>query len=173
VTAAGIERHRLELDRSEKGGPGSDSSKYTPIGGRIYAYCPKLGGSFMQDGHLVGKDMDDGLCWWAGDHFEKATEEEKRRLNGISRLTSTDFENNEQGWSRRGFGAGPGSPPFTINVDSKFQISATNVGRGTDAGSVSIDLLRPGKAPERIGTFEARRRWVSKGEYRHAFLDGK
>ncbi len=173
VMQAGIERHVLGLNRTELGSNGSDPSKYTPLEGHIYAFCPKLGGHFMQDGHLVANDMDDGLCWWTGDRFEKATQEEKRRLGGISRLTKADFENDDSGWSRREFGAGPAELKFTIYLGDGIQFSVNNVAREDGGGTISIDLLRPGKAPERIGDFDAHDGSVSKAEYQHVFHDRK
>jgi hypothetical protein len=118
VTDSGAERHVVKLNREEAGGRGGDPSKYTPLEGRIYAYCPWVIGTFMQDGHAAGNDMDHGLCWWAGDHFEKATDEERRRLDGIKRLTTTDFSGV---WSRRVFVAGPAHSNFTAAVGDQFK----------------------------------------------------
>ncbi len=169
VNSSGAERHVLKLDRTGEGGPGGDPSKYTPIEGRIYAFYPKLIGHFMQDGHEVGKDMNDGLGWWAGDHFEKATDDERQRLDGINRLTTADFDNDANGWSRRAFVAGPIYREFTVDVGGQFRVLVENVAKGTGNGTVSIDLLRPGKAPERIGDFDTRAGRISKSEYVHAF----
>ena len=171
VTSVRIERHIRGLDRTEPGSNGSDPYRFTPLEGHIYASCPWLIGHFMQDGHLVGKDMDDGLCRWADDRFEKATEEDKRRLGDISRLTKADFENDDGGWSRRELGAGPAERKFTIHLGDGFQLSVNNVARGDGGGTISIDLLRPGKASERIGDFDAHDRRVSKAEYLHVFHD--
>jgi len=57
VTSSGLERHIVKLADRADGGAGGDPSKYTPLNGQIYADCLPL----------------DGLCRWAGDHFEKAT----------------------------------------------------------------------------------------------------
>ena len=173
ATASGVERHVLKLDRVDRG-PGSDPGRFTPLEGRIFAFCPTVIGHFMQNGQKVGKDMDDGLCWWAGDHFEKATQEEQQRLNGIKRLTKSDFENDESGWSRRSFGAGPVDRKFTIDVTDNFQISVNNVAvQGTENGTVLIDLLRPGKAPERVGDFHMYQGRVSEAEYQRVFDGSK
>src|SRR5271165_6760333 len=107
ATSSGVERHVVKLADRMNGGPGRDPSEFTPLEGRIYAYCPWVGGHFIQDGHWVGNDMDHGLCWWTNDHFKKATDEERRRLHGIQRLTKGALENDENGWSRLAFGAGP------------------------------------------------------------------
>lgn len=94
VTSSGVEHHVLKLeDRTPGSGPGF----ITPLDGRIYANYPALG----------------GLCRWAGDHFERATQEERRRLDGISRLTVLDIDNGENGWSKRGFPNGLTDYKFT------------------------------------------------------------
>jgi hypothetical protein len=60
VTPSTVERHVVDL----KGiAPGSGPDLNTPFEDRIYANCPDIG----------------GLCRWAGDHFERATEEEPTR----------------------------------------------------------------------------------------------
>lgn len=155
VTSFGIERHLVQLDRTEERGPGSDPGKYTPLEGRIYAICPALCGQC--------------LCRWAGDHFVQATQEEQRRLDDINRLAKKDFDNNGDGWSRRGFGAEPADRKFTINVGDKFRLSVNNVAKSPDNRTVSIDLVRPGKIPENIGSFTARQGRVGKSEYQHVF----
>ena len=156
VTSHGIERHLLNLKADPQRGPGSYAGDYTPLEGHIYGMCPPL----------------DGLCRWSGDHFERATQEERQRLNGIKRLTRGDFENDENGWSRRQFLAGPTDRKFTIEVGEKFGLSVNNLGvNGTENGTVSIDLLRPGKPPERIGEYYGRIGKVSRTEYQHAFQE--
>ena len=155
VTSSNIERHVLKLADRGDGGAGSDPIKYTPLEHRIYVECPPL-----------------DLCRWSGDRFERATQEERQRLDGIKRLTRGDFENDKSGWSRREFGAGPTDRKFTIKVGDKFVLLVNNLGvNGTDNGTVSIDLLRPGRDTERIGDFFRRIGKVSRTEYQHAFQD--
>lgn len=167
VTSSGVERHTVKLADRLDGGPGSDPYRFTPMEEHVYASCPWMIGTFLQDGHLVGKDVGDGLCKWAGDHFEKATEDERRRLNGISRLTDADFERDESGWSRRSFGARSSS--LVMSVEGKFRLLVTNVAKGTEKSAVTVDLLRPGKTPQRLGTYEAHEGRVSKAEYERTF----
>lgn len=156
VTSSGVDRNVLNLKNDPQRGPGSYPGEYTPLEGHIYAMCPPLG----------------GLCRWSGDHFERASQEERQRLDGIKRLTRGDFENDKSGWSRREFGAGPTNRKFIIKVGDKFELSVNNLGvNGTENGTVSIDLLRPGKAPERIGDFYRREGKVSRTEYKQAFQD--
>lgn len=157
VTPSGVERHSPKLEVPGLGDP----SRYTPADGRIYALCGTV------------------PCWWSGDHFENATEEQQRAIipDGIiahSRLTTADFENDAQGWSRRVFVAGPTDRNFTMDVGDQFRLFVNNVGvkdtkNGT--GTLSIDLQRPGEPSERIAVFETREGRLSRTEYRHAFDD--
>lgn len=169
ITPAGVERHVVKLADRADGGEGSEPSHYTPIDGRIYVSYPRFIGHFMQDGQMVANDPNDSLGWWAGDHFEKATQDERERLGGIGRLTRDDFDNNAEGWSRRVLGA---SPSFTMNVGNQFSLVVNNVSLGNPGnGYLSIDLQRPGKDTERIAVFERAEGGVSRAEYRHAFYD--
>jgi hypothetical protein len=171
VDSAGVERHVLNLDRTEYGRSGPAPSKFTPLEGRIYAFYPKLIGHFMQDGHQVGNDMNDGLGWWAGDHFEKATEEERRRLDGIKRLTTTDFSNDANGWSRRVLVEGRDNRSFSVDVGDHFRILVNGFAEGAGNNTTSIELVRPGRAPETIGNFSTRQGMVSRSEYTHTFRE--
>jgi len=150
VTPSTVERHVVDL----KGiAPGSGPDLYTPFEGRIYANCPDIG----------------GLCRWAGDHFERATEEEQRKLDGINRLIQKDIDN-ENGWSKHGLGPAPVDYKFTIQADDKFELSVSNVvAKKYGYGAVSVDLLRPGQAPERIWYLDGNPRRVSKAEYDRVF----
>ena len=128
----------------------------TPMDGRIYVNFPELG----------------GLCWWATDHFEAATEDERRRLDGINRLKEGDFDNGVNGWSKRRFGPATRDNGFTLHVGDKFGLSIDGLAAKENTnGTVSIDLLRPAKTPERIWDFYARRGRISKAEYQHLFQD--
>lgn len=82
VTSEGVQRHVLDLkDYRQVGAP----SMFTPLEGRIWASCPALG----------------GLCWWAGDHFERANQEELRRLGERASLNNDSYDD-ENGWSKHG-----------------------------------------------------------------------
>lgn len=169
VTASATERHVLKLDREEPG-PGSDPGDYTPLEGRVYGYCPMASGSSKQDGPKVGKYPDDGLCWWAGDHFEDATEEEKQRLHGVERLTKQNFENDESGWSRRSFGSEGPDQKVRIDVGDKFRMLATKVDiPGTHNRTLAVDLFRPGKPSERILELKVLEENVSRADYDRVF----
>src|SRR5258708_3737807 len=107
VTPPTVERQFVDL----KGiAPGSGPDLYTPFEDRIYANCPDIG----------------GLCRWAGDHFERATGEEQRKLEGINRLIQRNIDN-EKGWSKHGLGPAPVDYKFTIKADDKFDLSISNV----------------------------------------------
>jgi len=57
-----------------------------------------------------------------------------------------------------------------MDIGGEFRLLVNNVDvTGTDNGSVSIDLLRPGKPPERIGAFNARRGRLNNSEYQALF----
>jgi hypothetical protein len=171
VNSSGVERQVLKLDRTEDGRSGPAPSKFTPLEGRVYAFYPKLIGRFMYDGHMVGKDMDDGLGWWAGDHFEKATEEERRRLDGIKQLTTMDFDNDASGWSRRALVDGRDYRDFSVDVGDHFRILVNEFAKGAGNNTTSIELVRPERAPETIGNFRTYRGPVSRTEYKRIFQD--
>lgn len=90
VTPTAVERNVVKLADRANGGAGSDPKKFTPIEDGIYAMCPGL-----------------YLCRWSGHRFENVADEEQGRLGGIERLTTADFENDADGWSRRALGAIP------------------------------------------------------------------
>lgn len=152
VTPSAVERHVVELkDRT----PGSGPGLYTPLGDRIYANCPVLG----------------GLCRWSGDHFEQATEEEQRKLDGINHLTEKDFDSVD-GWSKKGIAAGPENTfaRITTDVGGRFTLSEkSDALDSTGYASVSIYLQRPGQVPQRIWYLDGHPRRISKVEYEQIF----
>ena len=154
VTSSGVEHHVLKLADRARGGAGSDPGLYTALEDNIYANCSQL----------------NGLCRWAGDHFERATEDERRRLDSTKRLTSKDIDNDESGWSRRHFETRPSDDKFTIKVGDEFEIVVNNVAVKRSAhGTLSIDLLRPGRSPERIWDLDLPPEEISRKEYHHIF----
>jgi hypothetical protein len=161
VTSSSIERHVVNLADRSDGGAGSDPSRFTPIGDHIYADCPSLG----------------GLCRWAGDRFEPATHEERSdispdRYSPQSRLSTDDFENDRNGWSRRGFVAGPVDRSFSVEIGNQFRLLLNNVGeKGTKNGVVSISIVRPSETPQRVATFKTYEGLLGSGAYWHIFRD--
>jgi hypothetical protein len=155
VTALSVERNSVKMADFITDNTSPVFEKYTPLGGQIYVLGPEL------------------LLWrWAGDHFEKATQEEQERLDGIHRLTIGDFYNDANGWSRRGFGVDPAERDFTMDVGNELRL-AVNHQRTQDAknDTLAIYLQRPGKVSERIAVFEKRHGNVSRAEYQHALRD--
>ena len=137
--------------------PGNGADMYTPLEGHIYANDPALG----------------GLCRWVGDRFEPATPEERQRLDGINHLTNKDIDHGENGWSKHSFGIEPGNldSSFTIEVGNNFKLSLNDLAAKTGDRTFSINLLRPGHAPEMIWNRDLHWGRVSKTEYNHAFHD--
>ncbi|HXZ39619.1 MAG TPA: hypothetical protein VEG68_02685 [Terriglobales bacterium] len=147
VTSGGIQRRTID----EGTDPANSPSFYTPFGGQIYAWCPGV------------------VCRWTGNTFESVGSSEEQNIGGMSGLSSTDFTN-VKGWSKRGFGTAPVDYKFTIQVADKFEISVDNRSMiKSRFGGASIELLRPGRPPERIFYLEGNPRRVSRAEYERIF----
>ena len=143
VTAEGVERHLLEMtDRRQGSGP----SMYTPMEGRIWLNFPTLG----------------GLCWWAGDHFERANQEELRRLGEFKSLNN-DFYDDRNGWSKHGLGG--------RNLDVKLGDGTDLVygGGGAARDPISIEMRKRGGELRTIFEIVDHVGLVSGSEYRKAF----
>ena len=152
VTAAGVEKHTLESEQTEDGVAQFYPFNITPIEDRIYAIC-----------HLGG------LCRWEGDHFERASRQEKEKYHDISLLTSDNFENDGHGWSRTLIGAGVEERKLAITIGDGLQLSidCTGIER---TGSMSVNLRRLGKTVENVGYFESLNgEIVSRARYLRAF----
>jgi hypothetical protein len=110
------------------------------------------------------------LCKWTGNGFEPATEEERRRLDGVNRLVRGSMDNQiVNGWHVRQSFRSPGDH-FEVEVGKNLVISVQN--HATDVRAypwVSVDLLRPGKAPENLYNVDGTPRRVSKSEYNSVF----
>ena len=117
VNSSGVERHALDLaDFRQGGGP----IQFAPRVGRIWANWPKLG----------------GLCWWAGDHFQPASQEEQRAFNGIAGLTEKDFD---AGWQKDGIAA-DGERKITIRVGKEFELLLSGRRASDGRGVISVDM---------------------------------
>ena len=149
ITPAGIERHAV---KPEDRGPGSGPGELTPIDGQIYANYPAIG----------------GLCRWAGDHFELATDEERHRLHGIEGLWYHEVENGPGGWSARGISDASGPKKLDVKVGDHFDVSLVNHMENSVKGTLSVDVLYPGKPPQRIVEVDGRPRRVSSAEFQQA-----
>jgi hypothetical protein len=145
VTSAGLERHVLELTDLR---PGSGPGFYTPLEGRIWANWPTIG----------------GLCWWAGDHFEKATPEEQRRLGGLNHLKGPIAYRNEAGWSADGISEGYHPE---IKVGDEFELHVLS--GSSEYGPISVEMSKPGSEPKTLFTIDSSAGLVSRSEYRRIF----
>ena len=158
VTAAGVEKHTLKLEKTPEGLLKSPS-RITPLENSIYAFCD-LGGLFQE------------LCRWEGDHFKRASQQEIVKFHKSpesSRLTTDNFENDGHGWSRTVVSAGWSQERKSAHIVNGPQLSIDFTG-GDRTGAMSINLQRPGKASERIGYFEGLNGGiVSKAKYLRAF----
>jgi hypothetical protein len=150
ITQSAVERHVVELTDFR---PGSGPSMLTPIEGRIWTNFPTLG----------------GLCWWAGDHFEQATQEESRRLGGIEHLWHLDnsYYRDRGGWSKD-----PLSPGQTavVNLGDDTELAAYGPeGRG----SFLIEMRKKGSEPITVFSLDVGSGLVSSSEYQHTFQGSK
>jgi len=146
VTPDGVERHTLEMtDRTQGSGP----SMFTPLEGRIWVNYPTLG----------------GLCWWAMDHFERATQEEQKRLGGISALNN-DFYDDKNGWSKHGLGG--------RNREIKLSDSVVLLVSGQGVSKldpISIEMRNQGGESQTIFDLALQVGLVSRSQYRRTFHD--
>ena len=148
ITSSGMERHVLELtDRR----PGSGPNMLTPIGDRIWTNFPALG----------------GLCWWATDHFERATQEESQRLGGIDHLYNLNNRayRNEGGWSKA---VVVPEQTVLISLGDGTELSAYG---GAGRVPLSIEMHRQGAEPSTVFSVETGAGRVSRSDYQHAFRD--
>lgn len=143
ITSAGIERYSLDS---------AGSSLQTPFEGKIYANC------------------HGSLCKWAGTHFEPASEEERRMLDGLNRLAPNDIDGGPDGWSKRRIGLALHDYQFSVGVgkEDKLEINVTN-DRKAAFSRMSVDLLRPSHSPEQVWYHDGYPRWVTKAEYERLF----
>ena len=146
VTAAGVERHVLDLP--DHPGP----SQFTPRGGRIWANWPTLG----------------GLCWWAGDHFQLASQEEQRAFNGIAGLLADKAF--DAGWHKDGVAA-QGERSVAIDVGEEFELLVSGRRAPNGRGRLAAEMRYPGGEQIPVFDIEVRVGRVSKGEYLQAFRD--
>lgn len=148
VTSAGVERYVVNMSDLR---PGSGPYKYTPIEGRIWAYYPAIG----------------GLCWWARDHFEPATQDERRRIDPFQDL-KVDFVKNEDGWAMRMVWVAS----FSIQLDDKVEVQV-EAGLDGDLDPISIEMHKQDQEPIQIFKLERGIGHVTRGEYRRVFPERK
>jgi hypothetical protein len=139
ITPAGVERREQE--------PTLGFYDVTPIDNQIYTRCPG------------------GVCVLSEMSFQLMSDQDEQKVEGS--LSRKDFENVD-GWSRRsvtGAHVGQKTTPY------EFSISLSDGDKLLVRGSnpVSVDLLRPNHAPERVWYHEQRTRRVSAAEYETTF----
>lgn len=124
---------------------------YTPLGENIYAHCPGI------------------LCRWTGTHFEAATPEEEQKLGGDNFPSPADFTD-LKGWSRRGIGSVTGDHRLSVELGKELTLLVKdgNV-YSSPYDSASIELLRPGSAPEELWHVDGRPRRVTEADYKQLF----
>jgi hypothetical protein len=143
ITSSTVEQHVLEQTDLR---PGSGVSMLTPIGDRIWTNYPGLG----------------GLCWWAGDHFERATQEELHRLDGINHLDN-DYYRDRRGWSKASVSPG--------------QTSVITLGDGTELSAYDaewhypflIERQKRGREPTTVFSLDIDSGFISRSGYKNAF----
>lgn len=149
VTQSSVESHVVAVVDN---GPGSIPDSNTPIEGHIYANYPGLGGRSR----------------WFDDRFVAANEAERQRLGDIDHLTTYDIDN-VNGWSKRNISLGMGGQS-TVVVGSKFSLLVKNEATSErEYPRMSINLLRPGRAPERLWYLDGSPHRVSRSVYERTF----
>lgn len=146
VTPSKVERHTVTFEGRI---PGSAPTDYTPRKGRLYLYYQALG----------------GLSFWAGDHIEPARQEERQSYRGF---TEKDFD---AGWTKRTFGVAPGSASstFSIPIGDSLDLLVNSHTTLFGSGTVSIEILRPGKSPEVVWDHATHWGIVGRTEYQSVF----
>ena len=147
VTGSAVERQVVDFPRDTDHAP----TLLTPFDKSIYANCQGV------------------LCRWTGTRFEPASDTEQRRLDGTNRLSVPNF-NGVEGWSRQGVGAVAGDSQFSADVGGKVSlvVKLGNIYKSAYS-SASVDLFRPGRAPERIWYLDGNPRRIGKKEYQNWF----
>lgn len=108
-----------------------------------------------------------GLCWWAGDHFERATQEESRGLGGIEHLYNLNNRayRDEDGWSKA---AVVPEQTLVVNLGDGTKLSVYG---GTRRVPLSIVMRRQGGEPGTVFSVDTGAGRVSRSAYQQAFRD--
>jgi hypothetical protein len=111
------------------------------------------------------------VCKWTESGFVPATQEETRRVGGVSGLVKGDMKDQTvNGWNVR-YARMPGDH-VEVPISSELIISVRN--RATDVPKwqdpwITVDLLRPGQSPQTLYDVNGKPRRVSKREYEDVF----
>jgi hypothetical protein len=162
--AAGIKTLFGVIDSPDDRNPFTLVIRITPAGTERYEVKGEYDYFAPFDNILYGVHNDQNLWKWAGTHFEKASIDEQRRLNGIQGLSKKEFTD-VNGWS--------GRYSVTSKIKEQFPFLLSGAPMTVEVttlnladGEVSVDLLRPDHPPETIFRRNGRPRRVSKSEYR-------
>jgi hypothetical protein len=111
------------------------------------------------------------LWKWSDTRFDRPTPQEygayaEALFAGKTVLQHPWEFDNVNGWSMRGFGQTGPTYQFTLNGQP---VTILFHGETSHAEPLSVDLIRPGQAPQKIWSFDVRPHRVSKSEYETAF----
>jgi hypothetical protein len=131
-----------------------------------------LGDFRFVKGEIYSRGGIDGSLWkWSGTAFIRASEDEERTFNPVAPGGFLGFDN-VNGWSER--------PVFVTTArdgqEVPFSLGGQKLSlliRQNPLREVSIALIRPGQAPERIWSLDESARWVSKAHYEQIFSGAK
>jgi hypothetical protein len=148
VTPSGVQRWVEDVRKDKPNGV----ALLTPFEDGFYARCPGT-----------------VLCKWTGNSFDPVSAEEEKRI-GIGNLYIGSFDNKVvNGWTAHVLRFAPGDH-FEVQLAKDFVIAVRNYSeRDWAHPSVTVDVLRPGKAPENLYRVDGRPRLVSKSEYKQVF----
>jgi len=162
-----LKQHFGVIDSPDDENPFTSVIRITPAGTERYEVKGEYH-YFTPFDHVLYTGHNDQTLWkWAGTHFEKASIEEQTRLNGIQGLSKKEFTD-VNGWSGRYSVTSKIKEQFPLPVSGALitlEVTTLNL---TD-GEVSVDLRRPGTAPETIFRRSGRPHRVSASEYARVF----
>jgi hypothetical protein len=140
--------------------------RVTPSGVERYVQSDVFLDLYTPMGNTVYANHQGSLWKWTGSKFEPTTSEEQRRLGGTGRLSAQAFDDVEGWFSRPRVTSGPPKVRFTMNIGGQ---PLTLVVERSPRGDISIDLLRPGQASDRIWHVDEQPRRVGSAEYDRYF----
>jgi hypothetical protein len=148
VTPSGIERHQIVKTDDSTG-----ASFVTPFEDGFYAMCP---------GTVLCKLTERG--------FERASEEERRRLDdGNLLVKGSMYGQTIHGWTVHYTRWSPGDH-FEADIGKSGVISVTNLAKQDGPYLwVIVELTRPGQKSETLYDVNGAWHWVSEREYRRIF----
>jgi hypothetical protein len=135
----------------------------------VQPYCG-YGDALFEGRIYVGYLAQDRLWKWSGSQFEPATPEEVRAFHSAKAAAKPDSHpwqfDDVDGWSMRDFGQTP--PRYQLVLNGQ-PVTIVFSGETWPPKPLSVDLVRPGQAVQRIWTFDGRPHRVSKAEYERIF----